>query len=176
MRASGPEHRPTPLIVVGRVGAVHGIRGAVIVHSYTSPPEQIFNYPSWQTQLGQRWQPLKICSQQAHGTAFIVRFDGYTDRDQAKLLTHAEIWVERSCLPSLPPDEFYWHDLIGLNVITLEGVQLGTVTSLLETGSNDVLIVEQDKKQHLIPYLRDTFIKEIDLNKKHILVDWDPEF
>lgn len=164
------------LITVGQVGAAHGVKGGLKIHSHTEPKDQILNYLPWHVKIGQQWQILKVKSAQPAGQYFIVYFENYTDRDQARLLTGAEIAIERDQLPKLAINEFYWQDLIGLSVVNLEGVNLGTVTSLIETGSNDVLIVKQDKKERLIPYLRDSFIKEIDLEKQLILVDWDPDF
>jgi len=76
----------------------------------------------------------------------------------------------------LPPHEYYWKDLINLTVVNLEGITLGRVERLMETGSNDVLIIKNNKKEYLIPYLPKRFVKNIDLKTKQILVDWDPDF
>lgn len=175
MQHSNKNEAPT-LLVVGRVGSVHGVRGAIRIYSETEPPEQILEYQPWHIKINHQWTILKIKSHQFHGPTLVVQFEGYTDRDQSKLLTGAEIAVEPSLLPSLPEGEYYWKDLIGLTVINLEGTELGVVTSLMETGSNDVLVVEKDGKDRLIPYIRNDFIKEIDLAGKRIVVDWDPDF
>lgn len=172
---ASPTEDPT-LLLVGRVGSVHGVRGAVKIHSQTHPKEQILNYLPWLIRLNHQWSPLKILSSQYHGHMLVVHFEGYTDRDQAKMLTGADIAVNKAQLASLPTGEYYWTDLIGLTVYTVEGVELGAVTSLLETGSNDVLVVKQGKKERLIPYLPDQFIKQINLAEKRMVVDWDPEF
>jgi len=83
--------------------------------------------------------------------------------------------VPRSALPAAGEDEYYWSDLEGLRVETLEGVDLGTVDHLIETGANDVLIVRGDRER-LIPFLRPSVVREIDLVAARIRVAWDPDF
>ena len=163
-------------LVMGKVGAAHGIKGALKIHSYTQPKEQLCHYLPWQLHIKQQWVPAKVITCQAHGPLLIAYFEGYTDRDQARLLTGTDIGITRNQLPPLPTGEFYWQDLIGLAVFNLEGVELGTVNSLIETGANDVLVVKQGKKERLIPYLPGQFVKQINLNTRRIDVDWDPDF
>jgi 16S rRNA processing protein RimM len=78
-------------------------------------------------------------------------------------------------LPSAGEDEYYWADLEGLRVETSEGVDLGIVDHLIETGANDVLIVRGDRER-LIPFLRPSVVREIDLDASRIVVEWDPDF
>ena len=99
-----------------------------------------------------------------------------TDRDAAAALVGSEIWVARSALPMPAPGEYYWSDLEGLEVITVEGVSLGTVSHLLATGANDVLVVRNADRERLIPFLVGRFVTEVDLEAGRITVDWDPEF
>ena len=82
------------------------------------------------------------------------------------------IW---SALPSTRPGEYYWADLVGLEVRTLDGVDLGRIEQLFETGSNDVIVV-QGERERLIPYIWDQVVREVDLDAGTMLVDWDPEF
>jgi 16S rRNA processing protein RimM len=82
-------------------------------------------------------------------------------------------------LPAAKPGEFYWLDLIGLQVINQQGVELGVVDHLMETGANDVLVVRDKKqanKEQLVPFVIDKFVKSVDLENKTILVDWDADF
>ena len=108
------------------------------------------------------------------GKFIVVQFDGINDRDEAALLTHAEVQVQRSQLPE-SEDGYYWADLIGLNAITKDGVELGVVESLMETGANDVLVVKGDRDR-LIPWIENEVIVQVDLAGKTLTVDWDPEF
>ncbi len=104
-----------------------------------------------------------------------VKIAGCDDRNQAGLYTNAEIGVYREQLPQLGGDEYYWSDLENLTVINQQGIILGQVSHLVETGANDVIVVKGEK-EHLIPYILDQFILNIDLKNGRIEVDWDPEF
>ncbi len=86
-----------------------------------------------------------------------------------------EIGIPRDELPATQPDEYYWHDLQGLTVVTLAGERLGTVDHLIETGANDVLVVEGDRER-LIPFVMGQVIVGVDLDKGEIRVDWDKDF
>ena len=103
-------------------------------------------------------------------------------REEAQLLTNFEIAIDPAVLPELPEDEFYWRDLIGMQVVTDNGYDLGTVSDMLETGSNDVLVVKANlkdafgQKERLIPFLEEQVIKLIDREAQRIEVDWDPGF
>ena len=103
------------------------------------------------------------------------------DRDVARDYCGLDIAIETSLLPELDDGEFYWSQLEKLKVYTLDGKLLGKVNHLIETGSNDVLVVRKcegsiDKRERLIPYLPDQVIQEIDLEAGTLRVDWDPEF
>ena len=97
------------------------------------------------------------------------------DRDAAESWVGAQIWVERSALPKLPQGEYYWADLEGLSVETVEGVVLGVVSHLFATGANDVVAVKGERER-LIPFVQPDVIRSIDLAQERMVVDWDPEF
>ena len=109
-----------------------------------------------------------------HGKFMVVQFEGIADRDAAALLTHSEVQVQRDQLPE-STDGHYWADLIGLEVNTIDGVKLGTVDSLMETGANDVLVVKGDSER-LVPWIEDEVIVTVDLENRIITVNWDPDF
>lgn len=96
--------------------------------------------------------------------------------------TNAEIAVYAEQLPELPEGEFYWRDLIGMSVVTNKGYDLGVVDDLMETGSNDVLVVKANKKdafgqsERLIPFLTDSVILDVNHEERKVTVDWDPAF
>ena len=163
------------LLVMGRITGIFGVRGWVKVWSYTEPREQLLNYPLWRLRLGRKLQALKLVEGKLQGKNLVVRLEGFEDRDQARALMEAEILVPRNELPDLPEDEFYWTDLEGLQVVTLEGRDLGRLDHLLETGANDVLVVKGERER-LIPYLPGEVVQEVDLEQGVIRVDWDPEF
>lgn len=105
----------------------------------------------------------------------IAKLDGIDDRDQAANLVGSSIYVKLAQLPALQDGEYYWSDLVGLNVKTSSGTWLGVVDSLLETGANDVLIVKGDRER-AIPFLQGSTILSIDLDNGLMIVDWDADF
>ncbi len=109
------------------------------------------------------------------GKAIVARLDGINDRDQAAGLMGWDIFISPEQLPKAAEGEYYWSDLIGLHVETIEGVSLGVVDSLLETGANDVVIVHGERER-VIPFLQGQTIIKIDLETGKMIVDWDPEF
>ncbi|GAB1263545.1 ribosome maturation factor RimM [Aurantivibrio infirmus] len=175
-------------ITVGRVGAVYGVRGWVKIHSYTSPPEKILDYQPWQLKTRHGLKTMPLADSKIQGNNIVCQFAGFDDREDAKQLTKVEIVVESTCFPSLAKGEYYWHQLEGLQVVSLfEGKEypFGKVERMLETGANDVLIVKGDPsdaqhaiddKERLIPYLPGQSVIAVELDKQQIVVHWDPEF
>lgn len=163
-------------VIMARIGAPFGVRGWVKVHSYAEPPESLLEFPVWQLGREAQWREYTVAEAQApSGTTLTVRFEGFGDRDQAATLRGLDVAVERQALAPLPEDEYYWADLVGLKVINAEGQLLGVVKTLMETGANDVLVVEGDRER-LIPYIRPDVVRAIDLKAGELKVDWDAEF
>lgn len=168
-----PKNPQKNKIILGRFGSAHGVRGWLSVNSYTDPSDNILSYPNWQRETPAGWETLEITHSQVLHNKIIVKLAGCDDRNQAQHYTNQSIAIERSELPETEAGEYYWHDLIGLEVYSQEQL-LGVVKELKETGSNDVLIV-QGERERWIPYHKNTII-QVDLVAKRIDVDWDPEF
>lgn len=167
---------PGRMLVLGRVGAVHGVRGWIRVHSETDPIENVLRYRPWHLRRpGQADQVLTPAEGRRQGKALVVRFPGCDDRDQAAGLVGAEIAILRSQLPPPRADEFYWCDLEGLAVQTQDGVDLGRVDHLFSTGANDVMCVKGERER-LLPFTWGDVVKDVDFAGGKILVDWDPDF
>lgn len=164
------------LVVVGKIVGLYGVRGWVRVMSYTQPRENILRYRHWHLRRGDGWRPVEVAAGQNHGKGLVVGLRECTDRDQARGLIGLEIAVPRSELPPPAEGEYYWADLVGLRVETIEGQVLGTVDHLIETGANDVLVVHGDDRERLIPFVTDQVIRRVDLAAGLIQVDWDPDF
>ncbi len=158
-------------VVVGRFGRVHGVRGDIHVISFTDPISNIIDYSPWLIQKNGEWQPLLMASVTQRNNDIIAHIQDCNDRDLAKRYTNAEIAVPYETLPKLEGEDFYWTELIGLDVITKDGNSLGEVIDILETGANDVLVVKGET-EHLVPYIKSVVLK-VDLNAHQILVDWE---
>lgn len=163
-------------VLLGKVVGVHGIRGELKLESYTEPRTQIFRYMPWRMKSAAGEKTIDGCHGRAQGKGIVAELPGVTDRDAAVALVGTEIWVARSALPKAKPGEYYWCDLEGLEVVTVEGRSLGTVSHLIATGANDVLVAKDAERERLIPFLVGQFVTEVDLESGRITVDWDVDF
>lgn len=163
------------LVIVGQVTGVFGVQGWVKVRSYTLPPDNILEYQPWWVRLHGEWREAPVSAGRSHGKGIVVRLEGHGDRDSARVLVGAPIGVSRTQLPPPSPGEYYWTDLVGLEVMNREGVSLGVVEYLFATGANDVLVVEGERER-LIPFIKDQVVLEIDLKRGILKVDWDAAF
>lgn len=162
------------LVIMGRVTGLHGVRGWVKVHSYTRDHLDILEYGHWWLHLQGAWREIELQEGRPQGRGIVVHLREYDDRDQATTLVGADIAIPRVQLPRLKKSEYYWSQLEGLRVINLQGVELGRVSHLFETGSNDVLVAVGERER-LIPYLPDV-VQTIDLDAGTLQVDWDVDF
>lgn len=160
----------------GHISGVFGVKGLVKVYSHTQPRENILQYSPWLLRKKASEQEIKLVRGQRHGNAIIAELDGISDRDVASSWIGAEIFIQRKQLPKTQPGEYYWNDLIGLQVENLEGEVLGVVDYLLETGANDVLVVIHGENERLIPFLQGQTVTKIDLDERRMIVDWDADF
>lgn len=167
--------RQSRRVVIGKVTALFGVKGWIKLLSWTEPREDIVNYPSWQLKLDGEWRDWKVAEGRPQGKTIIARLDGITDRDQAVVLIGAEIAVRRDQLPPVKPGEYYWDDLIGMEVQLADGRSLGEVEAMMETGANDVLVVKGERRR-LIPFIRDQVVRDVNMETGLIQVDWDPDF
>ena len=160
---------------MGRVSGVYGVRGWLRVRSDCEPAERLLGYSPWQLRTDRGWCSHPLEDGRPHGTGLLAKLQTVDDRDAARALVGADIAVERSQLPALTEDEYYWTDLIGLDVVTRSGALLGRVTAVMETGANDVLVVSGDRER-LVPFIPDQVVISVDARARCIQVDWDPNF
>lgn len=162
-------------VSVGKISGVFGIKGWVKVFSFTDPRENILTYSPWLLKKGDEKKTVNVVDGQLQGKTIVAQLAGIDDRDQAASLMGWDIFITPGQLPKAAKGEYYWSELIGLQVETIDGIQLGVVDSLLETGANDVIIV-QGERERVIPFLQGRTIIKIELDAGKIIVDWDPEF
>lgn len=162
-------------VIVGRFGRPHGLKGYISVYSFTHPVSNILTYSDWNVMFRGNRVLLKPLSFEQHARFFVALIEGYQDRDLASQLTNLDIFIRADQFPPLHSGEFYWHELVGMTVVNTQGVTLGTVTEMLETGSNDVLVVTGDTRC-LIPYRPGVVVISVCQDKRQIIVDWDNEY
>ena len=163
-------------VLVGRIVGVSGTSGAVKLESWTEPRMQIFRYQPWILKSAGSEREISGCRGREQGKGMIATLPGVADREQATALIGTEIWVLRSALPASKPGEYYWTDLEGMEVSTVEGVSLGRVSHLFATGANDVLVVQDGERERMLPFVLEQYVKQVDLGARRIVVDWDPDF
>ncbi|MFC3093293.1 ribosome maturation factor RimM [Alteromonas sediminis] len=165
-------------VVIGKIGAPYGVKGWVKIHSFTEQPDTVFSYQPWQ--IGEN--TVTVEQWQVQGKGMVAKLVGIEDRDSADILKNAEISIDAALLPELGEEEFYWRDLKGMQVINLDGYNMGTVQDVFNTGANDVLQVKANAKdafgqrERLLPFVYDEVIHKVDTEEKVITVDWDPGF
>jgi len=161
---------------MGKVVGAQGIQGWVKVQTFTEYIDSLLDYATWYVGNEQDWRPLEVLEANVHGgKVLIAKLQGIADRTTAEKYKGLLIAVPRAELPEQVEGEYYWSDLIGLTVVNLEGVNFGTVDSLLETGANDVLVVKGESGEKLIPFI-DSVIKQVSLKDKSIRVDWQADY
>lgn len=161
------------LVVVGKVGGTHGIRGAVKI---------IARGASFQT-LGKGarlfWGPegtadtvreLTILEMKPHGRAWLTQFEEIKDREAAKVLVGKDIYLPENQLPPLDEGEYYYYQLIGLSVVKMDGSPVGIIAGIIETGSHDVYVIKDREREVLIPAVEEV-IREIDLEGRRVVID-----
>lgn len=158
------------MVVMGRVTAPHGVLGWIRVRAFTEAADGLANYPLWWLGGEDGWVSWKVEAVEFHRQGLAAKLEGCDDRNVATGLAKLDVAVPRKSLPENKSGEYYWADLIGLDVLNLQGEALGTVASLIETGANDVLIVDGDRER-LIPFIGPVVV-EVDLAGGRLMVDW----
>jgi len=161
------------VVLIGHVSGAHGIKGWVRIHSLTEPKEAIFEYQPWL--LGESLEEVTIEQGKKQGKHLVASLGKVETRDQAEELVGRSISVYRDQFAKLPDHEFYWADLVGLLVKLEDGTELGSIDRMLETGANDVMVVQGDRER-LVPFVRGQYVKEVNLDDGYVVVRWDPDF
>jgi len=192
---------PDDAVEVGRIVGAWGLKGWVKVQPFTADPQALYSSRRWFIRppdenaakgavkrpaaagaaAAVAWPPLlKIAEAKDHGELVVARAHDIVDRDQAEALRGARVFVARSSFPTAGPDEFYWVDLIGLDVVNRAGERLGAVVGLLDTGPHSVLRVAPaagagEADERLIPFVA-AYVDDVSLEQRKITVDWGLDF
>jgi 16S rRNA processing protein RimM len=162
------------LICVGHILGAQGVKGWVRVFSNTSPRENIVNYSPWIVEQGGEFRSLGV-NGRLQGRNVLARLEGCEDRNRAEELKGCRIFIDPAQLPRLEAGDYYWSDLIGLAVESLQGEPLGVIASMLETGADDVMVLSGERER-LIPFAIDDIVREVDLEGRRMVVDWSPDY
>lgn len=177
---------PADAIEVGRVADAWGIKGWFKVLPHSASPEALFSSKRWfllPPERGARHFSgpvlMRIKEAREHADTVVASAHDIPDRDTAQALKGSRIFVSRASFPSTVEGEYYWVDLIGLEVWNRESVLLGRVSDLMATGPQSVLVLQYQDGEHtrerLIPFVS-AFIDQVDLPSRRITVDWQPDY
>jgi len=160
-------------IYLGKITGVHGIKGWLKIQSFSSPPENILNYPSWIINNQGEEELYSIEQGRKQNNKIVVKLEKIDDRNTAESLINSKIQIQRSDLPKLSNENYYWSDLVGLSVLSSEEKVIGKIESLIETGANDVMVIITLKDERiLIPFVMHEIIKEVNVELNYIKIDW----
>jgi 16S rRNA processing protein RimM len=171
---------PADAVEVGRVIGAWGIKGWFKVLPFAADPQALFSTKRWYLRPpeGPGLAPpplLRVTHSREHGGMVVAGAQEVADRRAAEALKGARVFVARSSFPTAGSDEYYWVDLIGCAVVNREGVALGSVVDLIDTGAHSVLRVGQGEDERLIPFVA-AYIDDVDLAGRRISVDWGLDF
>jgi 16S rRNA processing protein RimM len=172
MASGGADER---LVVVGKIAGLYGVKGWVRVRSFTEPASNLIDYQPWHIGQGGKSSARRVEQARTHGAGLVARLEGIADREAARELIGAEISVARSRFPDASGHEYYWADLVGMQVKNTQGVVLGLVDHLISTGGNDVLVVKGERRR-MVPFVMSETVRRVDLADRVIEVDWDADF
>lgn len=162
-------------VAMGYIKGIFGVKGWLKIAANTEYADSLLDYPEWQlTKDGQILTAVLESGKLANGE-LQVKFEGIDDRDQAFALRGYTIEIPRETFPPTEEGEYYWADLIGMTVINFEGIELGKVIKLMETGAHDVLVINGEYGQKLIPFVSH-YIGQVDSKQKTIMVDWGLDY
>lgn len=168
------------MIVLGRIVAPFGVQGWLKIHPFGDDPTSWRKMPQWwlcadDNAPAEQWKPYTLKTCRAHGKGLVAALGEVQDRNAAEAVDGWYIGAPREALPTTAEDEFYWGDLVGLDVVNEAGEPLGSVKGLLSTGAHDVLQVSEGETERLIPFVA-AYVLDVDLAARRIRVAWGKDW
>ena len=172
------------IVVLGKIVGPYGLSGAVKVHPFADDPLAWGKLSCWwigsEDGVSKPWSQTRLLRCRGHGELLIAELECLPDRNASEKAQGFFVGVPRSELPPVAEDEFYWADLIGMDVLNTHGQSLGQVLGLIETSANDVLRVGAgearvgagEAKERLLPFVA-AVVLDVDLSARRICVDWE---
>jgi len=161
-------------LLIGQINGLFGVQGWVKLFSHANPRKNILSYQPWHVEVDGQWKTLEIVKGRVQGKTIVAQLKDVNDREVARTYIGTDIYIERDQLPKLPKGEYYWDELTGLEVVNTTGVKLGKISYMVDTGSNNVMVINGEK-EHWVPYI-EPFLINIDMDTRKVLVDWDEDF
>lgn len=158
------------MVTLGKIAGTFGVQGWVKVHSFTDPPDNIFQYENWCVRRGAEWVPVAVEDGRMAAKGALAKLEGISTPEEARVYVGAEIGVLRSELPALAPGEYYWSDLEGLEARGAAGEVLGRVDHFRTTPGGNIVVV-RGEREHWIPLVKDRML-QVDLEDGYIVFDW----
>jgi len=174
MPLEGLQMSEDALVVMGWISAPYAIHGWVKIKPHSETIDSLLDYPIWHVGRNGQWRQFRLLEGKVHTQYLLAHLEGVDDRDAAEALMGMDIAVLREEMPEADEGEYYWDDLIGLEVVNSEGAVLGQVVGLLETGAHDVLQIKGERER-LIPFV-EAFVREVDREARRIVVEWGQEW
>jgi 16S rRNA processing protein RimM len=162
------------MVAMGRVIAPFGIKGWVRLRTWTETEDGLAGFPTWWLEHDGRWAPVELEDYEVHAKGVVAKLKGIDDRTAAQMLKGRDVGVPREALGEAGKGEIYWVDLVGYEVVNLEGVVLGKLEGRLDTVGNDVMMVKGEK-DYLIPFV-EAYVKEVSPASRTITVDWGRDY
>ncbi|MGE5470718.1 MAG: ribosome maturation factor RimM [Bacteroidota bacterium] len=165
------------IVVLGRLADPYGIRGWLKLHAFGDDPLDWAEMPVWWiAKEGEPWRECGLKGLKVHGNGLVVLLDGVDDRSAAEAMKGVLVGAPRSALPKTEEGEFYWSELIGLDVVNTAGERLGKVVGLIETGANAVLrVVADDETERLLPFVS-AVVLDVEKEAGLICVEWGSDW
>lgn len=175
--SEGSERVPGEIVVLGKIGAPYGVHGSVRIIPYADDPQEWSRVAHWwlghDERVPEQWRQTRLIECGIRHDSLIARLEGVIDRTMADGLRGVLIGVPRSVLPATETNEYYWGDLIGLEVRNQREQSLGRVVGLIETPANSVLRVKDgDSAERLLPFVA-AIVLDVDLHKRRVTVAWE---
>jgi len=156
------------LVCVARIGAAHGVRGAVKLWTFTEDPFAVKRYGSLLSKDGKR--QFEVATAREARDHLVATFKGVTTREEAERLNGIELYVAREKLPATDDDEYYHTDLIGLAAVTTEGEALGSVLAIHNFGAGDIIEIAPPKGTTMLLPFTNAVVPEVDLASGRVVI------
>lgn len=150
----------SPHVLIGKVAKAQGLAGELKLVPFSGDPDEFGCFQEIILARGTDLATYTVERCRSHGKFGIVKLREINARDDAEAQVGAEVLVLKSQLPPLSADEFYWLDMVGMRVVTEEGLELGEVTSLIATGAKDILVITGRDQEYLVPVLQEIIVRQ----------------